>query len=136
MFSLSWAGADAVTGARVGPAFVSAPLAAYLKRHRMNHVRGAPYHPQTQGKIERYHRSMKSLVKLDVYYTPTQLRQAIADLVGYYNPQRNHESLDNVVPADVYHGRQQQVLSRRQQIKQYTLQLRRADYLRQRQLSG
>ena len=119
-----------------GPAFVSAPLAAYLKRYHMHHVRGAPYHPQTQGKIERYHRSMKSIVKLDVYYTPTQLRHAIADFVTYYNHQRYHESLDNVVPADVYHGRQQQVLSRRQLIKQHTLQLRRADYLRQRQLSG
>jgi putative transposase len=62
-----------------GPAFVSAFLTTYLKRYHMDHVRGAPSHPQTQGKIEGYQRSMKSIVKLDIYYTPTQLRQAIAD---------------------------------------------------------
>src|SRR5262249_5709627 len=37
---------------------------------RAPHTRGAPYHPMTQGKIERYHRSMKNVVKLDVYYSP------------------------------------------------------------------
>ena len=97
----------------------------------MTHVRGAPYHPQTQGKIERYHRSMKSIVKLDNYYSPNELEQAIADFVCYYNTQRYHESLDNVTPADVYHGRQQQILTQRELIKQQTLQLRRQDYLQQ-----
>ena len=80
----------------------------------MDHVRGAPYHPQTQGKIERYHRSMKSIVKLDTYYTPTDLQQAIADFIWYYNTQRYHESLENVTPADVYFGRQEQILTQRQ----------------------
>ena len=53
-----------------GAAFVSDPLRQYLKTYHIQHVRGAPYHPQTQGKIERYHRSMKSIVKLDNYYSP------------------------------------------------------------------
>lgn len=91
----------------------------------------APYHPQTQGKIERYHRSMKSIVKLDNYYVPGDLEQAIANFVCYYNTQRYHESLDNVTPADVYFGRQRQVLTRRQLLKQQTLQQRRHDYLHQ-----
>ena len=112
-----------------GSAFISHDLKQFLDRYKMDHVRGAPYHPQTQGKIERYHRSMKSIVKLDNYYSPTDLEQAIADFVCYYNTQRYHESLENVTPADVYFGRQQQILTQRDLIKQQTLQQRRQDYL-------
>ena len=112
-----------------GPAFISDPLKRFLKSYQISHVRGAPYHPQTQGKIERYHRSMKSIIKLDNYYLPSQLEQAIADFVCYYNTQRYHESLDNVTPADVYFGRQQAIVTQRQLIKQQTLALRRKNYL-------
>lgn len=108
-----------------GPALVSKPLADYLKRHRIQHVRGAPYHPQTQGKIERYHRSMKSIVKLDNYYTPSQLEQAIEGFVDYYNNHRYHEALDNITPADKYSGREQDIQTRRDFIKQQTLAQRR-----------
>jgi putative transposase len=107
-----------------GSAFISEALARYLKQYQMQHVRGAPYHPQTQGKIERYHRSMKSIVKLDNYYTPAALEHAIASFVDYYNTQRYHESLDNLTPADMYFGRREEVLSRRQQIKRQTLKQR------------
>ena len=48
-----------------GPRYVSGELAEYLETHRTAHTRGAPYHPMTQGKIERYHRSMKNVVKLE-----------------------------------------------------------------------
>ena len=74
---------------------------------------------------------MKSIVKLDNYSAPGQLEQALADFVCYYNTQRYHESLENVTPADVYAGRQQQILTQRQQIKQSTLQQRRRNYLQQ-----
>ena len=112
-----------------GPAFVSKPLAQYLKSYKMKHIRGRPHHPQTQGKIERYHRSMKSIVKLDTYFYPWKLQQAIADFVVYYNTQRYHESLDNVTPADVFFGRQQAVLSKRAIIKQQTLEQRLQQHL-------
>jgi len=112
-----------------GPAFVSKPLAQYLKSYRMKHLRGRPHHPQTQGKIERYHRSMKSIVKLDTYFYPWELEQAIADFVVYYNTQRYHESLDNVTPADMFFGRDQEVLSKRAIIKQQTLHRRLQHHL-------
>jgi transposase InsO family protein len=108
-----------------GPSFVSQSLARYLDIYKIKHVRGAPYHPQTQGKIERYHRSMKNIVKLDNYYFPWQLEQAIAAFVDYYNHHRYHEALDNLIPADVYFGRAEEVKARRAQIKQKTLQERR-----------
>jgi RNA-directed DNA polymerase len=112
-----------------GSAFVSDELAKYLARHHLTHVRGAPYHPQTQGKIERYHRSMKSIVKLENFYFPWELEHTIASFVDYYNQHRYHESLGNVTPADMYFGRAQEVHIRRHLIKQQTLIARRQQHL-------
>ena len=114
-----------------GPSFISKPLADYLDKYKIKHIRGAPYHPQTQGKIERYHRSMKSIVKLDTYYYPWDLQQAIANFVDYYNHQRYHESLNNLTPADVYFGRVEEILTRREEVKQRTLAQRRQRYFQQ-----
>ena len=99
--------------------------------HTMAHTRGAPYHPQTQGKIERYHRTMKNVVKLQHYYFPWELEAALRDFVAYYNNERYHESLDNVTPADAYFGRQYEVLTERSKIKRRTMERRKKEYLAQ-----
>jgi transposase InsO family protein len=96
----------------------------------VKHSRGAPYHPMTQGKIERYHRSMKNVVKLEHYYFPWELENAIAEWVAHYNHERYHESLDNVTPADVYNGRRNDILDRRSMIKARTLTQRKVQNLR------
>jgi transposase InsO family protein len=111
-----------------GPAYVSKDLQNYLQEQGMTHTRGRPYHPQTQGKIERYHRSMKNVVKLRHYYFPWELEAAVRDFVAYYNHRRYHESLDNCTPADVYYGRHHEVLSERHKIKQLTMQRRKKEY--------
>ena len=113
-----------------GPAFVSQALKEYLRRYRLTHIRGAPYHPMTQGKIERYHRSMKNVVKLQTFYFPWELEQTIKEFVVYYNNERYHESLDNLTPADVYFGRAEEVKTKREQIKQATLEMRRQQHRR------
>ena len=79
----------------------------------------------TQGKIERYHRSMKNVVKLQTFYFPWELEQAIEGFVTYYNNARYHESWDNLTPADVYCGGAEEVKTRREQIKHVTLEKRR-----------
>jgi transposase InsO family protein len=111
-----------------GPAFMADDLRDYLKPYEMDHIHGRPLHPQTQGKIERYHRSMKSVVKLNTFFFPWELEQAVADFVVYYNTQRYHESLDNLTPEDVYLGRKEEVLTQRERIKQQTLQHRRTTH--------
>jgi transposase InsO family protein len=111
-----------------GPAYVSKDLQDYLEEQGMTHTRGRPYHPQTQGKIERYHRSMKNVVKLQHYYFPWELEAAVRDFVSYYNHRRYHESLDNCTPADVYYGRHHEILSERDKIKQLTMQRRKKEY--------
>lgn len=114
-----------------GSCYISGELKKYLEEHSIGHVRGAPYHPQTQGKIERYHRTMKNLIKLQHYYLPWELEHEIDQFVEYYNNQRYHESLDNLTPADVYYGRDKQILSKRDEIKIKTLKLRKKQNLKE-----
>jgi transposase InsO family protein len=108
-----------------GPSYLSAQLGAWLKKHGMTHTRGQPYHPMTQGKIERYHRSLKNRILLENYYLPGQLEARLAQFVDFYNTRRYHESLGNLTPADIYFGRGPTILTRRQNIKHQTIQLRR-----------
>jgi len=95
----------------------------------MSQTRDRPYHPQTQGKIERYHRSMKNVVKLENYYFPWEIEASLREFVAYYNNERYHESLKNVIPADVYFGRQHAVLTERSKSKSITMQRRNKEYL-------
>jgi len=108
-----------------GPSYVASELADWLDEQGMRHTRGKPYHPMTQGKIERWHLSLKSRILLENYYLPGDLERAVADFVEHYNHGRYHESLDNLTPADVYFGRGQRILNMRRQIKQKTITARR-----------
>jgi transposase InsO family protein len=104
-----------------GACYIASELKDYLKELGVKQVHGKLNHPQTQGKIERYHRSMKNVVKLDNYYLPEELSAALEKFVHYYNHQRYHESLDNVTPADVYFGKKEMILKQRAKIKQQTM---------------
>lgn len=108
-----------------GSCYVSQEFKNFISDEKMSHVQGAPYHPQTQGKIERYHRSMKNVVKLEHYFFPDELEAKLEEFVDYYNNERYHESLKNVTPADVYFGRDKEVLHRRRNIKNQTIKERR-----------
>jgi putative transposase len=108
-----------------GPCFVSKALKQYLDDEGIDHTRGKPYHPMTQGKIERYHRSMKNILLLENYYSPSELEHQIRLFVDHYNNHRYHEALNNVTPADVYYGRDSKVLQRRVQVKRRTMLMRR-----------
>jgi RNA-directed DNA polymerase len=108
-----------------GSSYVSGDLAKWLDRQGMRHTRGAPYHPMTQGKIERWHQTLKNRILLENYYLPGDLEAQIDAFVAYYNHQRYHESLDNLTPADVYFGRGQTILLERERIKRKTIQNRR-----------
>ena len=94
----------------------------------MSHVRGAPFHPQTQGKIERWHQTMKNRILLENYFLPGDLEAQIEAFVEHYNHQRYHESLSNVTPADAYFGRASAILKQRDRIKQKTIKHRRLQH--------
>lgn len=111
-----------------GSCYISQEFKAFVEDMGIQHVRGAPAHPQTQGKIERYHRTMKNVIKLDNYYSPQQLKNAITEFLVYYNTMRCHESLQNVTSEDVFIGRQKRVLEKRAKTGQKKILLRRKIY--------
>ena len=114
-----------------GSCYISGELAEWMQKQEMEHIRGAPFHPQTQGKIERWHQTMKNRILLENYYLPGNLEQQIGAFVDHYNNHRYHESLNNVTPADVYFGRDKDILRERKKIKQQTIQYRRLQHQRQ-----
>ena len=112
-----------------GSCYISEEIKGFLKGKGIKPINGKPLHPQTQGKIERYHRTMKNVIKLDNYYSPEDLIQAIAEFVKYYNYERYHESLRNLTPANVYFGRDKKILQERSRIKEITFKERRKNYI-------
>ena len=110
------------------PCYVASELADWLQDRDMRHTRGAPCHPQTQGKIERWHQTLKNRILLENYFLPGDLEEQIAAFVERYNHRRYHESLDNLNPADVYFGRGQTILLQRERIKRKTIELRRLQH--------
>ena len=111
-----------------GSSYVSGDLAQWLKDKGMKHSRGAPYHPQTQGKIERWHQTLKNRILLENYFLPGDLEMQIEAFVDHYNHHRYHESLNNVTPADAYTGRGHTILLEREKTKQRTMKLRRLQH--------
>jgi putative transposase len=111
-----------------GSSYVAGDLAKWLEARGMEHVRGAPYHPQTQGKIERWHQTLRNRILLDNYYLPGDLERQIDAFVEHYNHVRYHESINNLTPADVYFGRAEAILAERQRIKRTTIANRRLQH--------
>ena len=111
-----------------GSSYISGDLADWLDAKNMTHVRGAPYHPQTQGKIERWHQTLKNRVLLENYYLPGDLEAQTGPFIEHYNHHRYHESLENLTPADVYFGRGREILEERRRIKRQTFEHRRLQH--------
>jgi transposase InsO family protein len=104
-----------------GSSYLSHAFEDYLRMVNIRHLRCAPHHPQTNGKIERFHETLKARLNLLVYTSPEQLRAALQDFIEFYNYRRYHEGVGNVTPADVYYGRREQILRRREEQKRQTL---------------
>jgi transposase InsO family protein len=110
-----------------GAGYVSRAFRDYLNLVGIGHILAAPYHPQTNGKVERYQQSLKREVNQLPYELPSELEKAIADFVDYYNYRRYHKALSNVTPADVLYGRREAILQRRKEVQALTIN-RRRDY--------
>ncbi|MFB0493679.1 putative transposase [Methylobacterium sp. OAE515] len=110
-----------------GSSYVAGDLANWFGSRGMTHIRRAPRHPQTQtqGKIERWHQTLKNRILLEHAYLPGELEARKAAFVEHYNHTRAHESLGNLTPADVYFGRGEAILQERARIKRQTLVDRR-----------
>jgi transposase InsO family protein len=117
-----------------GSGYVSRAFRDYLHLVGIHHILASPFHPQTNGKLERYHQSIKQEVNQLPYEMPTTLEQAIAEFVDYYNYNRYHKALGNVTPADVLQGRRDSILARRKEVQTQTLRRRQVQNQQIRQL--
>tara|TARA_B110000444_G_C18715084_1_gene535609 strand:+ start:537 stop:989 length:453 start_codon:yes stop_codon:yes gene_type:complete len=108
-----------------GSSYISGDLAEWLDERTVTYIRGAPYHPQPQGKTGRWHQTLKNRILQENYYLPGTLEAQINDFVEHYNIKRYHESIDNLTPADVYFRRGRAILEERQRIKRKTIDQRR-----------
>jgi transposase InsO family protein len=111
-----------------GSSYVAGDLAKWLSDQSIKHIRGAPYHPMTQGKIERWHQTLKNRILLENYFLPGDLEARIDAFVTDYNHRRYHESINNLTPADVYFRRGSTILAERERIKRQTIANRRLQH--------
>jgi putative transposase len=108
-----------------GAGYISSQFNEYLRLVGIRHITASPFHPQTNGKIERYHRSLKGEINQLPYDMPGELKEAIHAFIEYYNYRRYHEGLGNVTPWDVYTSRHHEIIQRRKEVKSKTLEERK-----------
>ena len=108
-----------------GPGYISHSFGEYLRLLGIRHILASPFHPQTNGKLERYHRTIKLDVNQNPYDVPGNLEEAITGFVNYNNNRRYHKALGNVTPSDVLVGRREQILQKRKEVQTQTIQRRR-----------
>jgi transposase InsO family protein len=108
-----------------GPALISNEFGTYLEAKGIGHILASPYHPQTNGKIERYHKSLKETIYLTTWDCPNQMKAEIGKFIHRYNTKRYHEGIGNVTPDDVFYGRRNEIIKARKEKKMRTLQNRR-----------
>lgn len=119
-----------------GSGYVSRAFRDYLHLVGIHHILASPFHPQTNGKLERYHQSIKQEVNQLPYEMPADLAQAIAEFVDYYNYHRYHKALGNITPNDVLQGTRDSILAKRKEVQTQTLRRRQLHNQHIRQLEN
>jgi transposase InsO family protein len=98
-----------------GPQFIAKDFKEFIRLSGMTHVRTSPYYPQSNGKIERYQKTVKGdCIRVKTPLSLEDARRRVADFVNHYNTQRLHSAIGYVTPMDKLEGRAQTILAARE----------------------
>ena len=97
-----------------GPQFIAKDFKDFIRISGMTHVKTSPYYPQSNGKLERYHKTIKSTcIRPKTPLTLEDARQVVSEFVVGYNSQRLHSAIGYVTPKDKLEGRAEMIHAQR-----------------------
>jgi len=98
-----------------GPQFISKDFKEFIRVSSMTHVKTSPYYPQSNGKLERYHRTIKSTcIRVNTPLSLDDCQRLVTDFVDRYNNTRLHSAIGYITPADKLQGRAEAILAQRE----------------------
>lgn len=112
-----------------GPQFIAKDFKEFIRISGMTHVRTSPFYPQSNGKIERWHQSLKKeCVRPKTPLSLEHARQIVSEFIEHYNNVRLHSAIGYIAPVDKLDGKQDRIFQQRKQ-KLEEARLRRAKLL-------
>ena len=97
-----------------GPQFISKDFKEFIRISGMTHVKTSPYYPQSNGKLERYHKTIKSTcIRVNTPLSLSDAQRLVTDFVDHYNNRRLHSAIGYITPADKLQGRAETILAQR-----------------------
>ena len=97
-----------------GPQFIAKDFKEFIKISGMTHVKTSPYYPQSNGKLERYHRTIKgTCIRVNTPLSLFDAQRLVTDFVDHYNNRRLHSAIEYITPKDKLQGRAEFILARR-----------------------
>jgi putative transposase len=118
-----------------GPQFIARDFKEFIRISGMSHVRTSPYYPQSNGKIERWHQSLKKeCIRPFCPLSLEETRRIVENFVSYYNTRRLHSAIGYITPQDMLEGRDKAIFAERDRKLQEARERRKARRQGQRQI--
>ena len=119
-----------------GPQFIAKDFKEFIRMAGMTHVRTSPFYPQSNGKLERYHQTIKGeCIRPNVFLSLEEAREQIAKFICYYNEERLHSAIGYVAPKVKLEGREKQIFTERDQKLEAAREARKQKRLAEKQQS-
>ena len=117
-----------------GPQFIAKDFKEYIRLVGMTHVRTSPFYPQSNGKLERYHKTIKAeCIRPKVALSLEEARTQIADYIRHYNDERLHSAIGYIAPKDKLEGCDKQIFTERDQKLEAAREARKQKRLKEKQ---
>jgi transposase InsO family protein len=98
-----------------GPQFIAKDFKEFIRISGMTHVKTSPYYPQSNGKLERYHRTIKgTCIRVNTPLSLSDAQRLVTDFVDHYNNKRLHSAIGYITPKDKLQGRAEMILAQRE----------------------